>query len=418
MIALTLIALILSALFSATEIAYVSAGRVRVEIDSQQRGPTAYILRRFYADPDFFISSILVGNNIMLVVYGMGASELLAPYLKLHIHNEGLLLAVQTLVSTAIILLTGEFLPKTMARINPNSSLRFLAPPAFFFYLLFWPVAWFTNAVSDTLMRLFRVPRNEDGSRLLSVGDLNNYLEETIDSLAEQSREVQNEVKIFQNALDFSSTRLRDCMVPRTEIVAVDRETATRRDLVRLFTDTGRSKILVYTHDIDEIVGYIHVSELFNTDVDWHTRIKEVVYAPATLLANKLMRRLLAEKRSLSVVVDEFGGTAGIVTLEDLMEEICGDIRDEHDTAGTDIREIAPDVWEVSGRAEVEAVNDACHLDIPEDPSYQTVAGYLLHATGSLPEAGAVIMLGHLRFDIVSVSQTRINQLRITALPD
>jgi CBS domain containing-hemolysin-like protein len=284
------------------------------------------------------------------------------------------------------------------------------------FYLLFYPLSWFTTKLSKWLMRLVGVKSQETRLRLLSVGDLNDYLEETIDNLEDQKEEVENEVKIFQNALDFSSTHLRDCMLPRNEIVAVNINTATRDELVELFTKTGRSKLIVYSDDIDSIKGYIHVSELFNVDADWREHIKPVLYAPEALLANKMMRRLLSEKRSIAIVVDEFGGTAGMVTLEDLVEEIFGDIRDEHDNTNLTSRLVSPGVFEFSGRCEIEQINETYNLDIPEDDSYQTIAGYVLHSTGTIPEQGESITLNNMRIDVIKKSATRLELLRVTTL--
>lgn len=414
---ITAVSLIFSALFSGSEIAYITSDRVRTELDVKRGGLISRIINRFYENNEFFISSILVGNNVMLVIYGMGAAYLIEPWLqnRLHITNEVYILILQTLISTAVILLMGEFLPKTVFRINPNSSLKIFALPIYFFYLLFYPLSWFTAWLSKALMRLVGVKESKARMRILSVGDLNDYLEETIDNLAEKKETVENEVKIFQNALDFSSTHLRDCMLPRNEIVAVNIDTVTRAELVDMFTRTGRSKIIVYRDDIDTILGYLHVSELFTPDADWRSNIKEVIYAPETLLANKMMRRLLAEKRSIAIVVDEFGGTAGMVTLEDLVEEIFGDIRDEHDTTSLISRQVAPGIYEFSGRCEIESINDQYHLDIAEDDDYQTIAGYIMHTTGTIPEQGATVMLGDLRFDILKKTASRLELIRVTA---
>ncbi len=411
---ITITALVFSALFSGTEIAYISCDRVRIEIDVKRGGFINRIINKFYANSELFISSILVGNNVMLVVYGMGASYFLSPWLNANFHSEAVVLLLQTLISTFVILLTGEFLPKTVFRINPNNSLRFFAPPIYLFYLIFYPISWFTTKLSKWLMRLMGVKSQETRLQLLSVGDLNDYLEETIDNLADKQEVVENEVKIFQNALDFSSTHLRDCMLPRNEIVAVNKDTATRDELVELFTKTGRSKLIVYSEDIDSIEGYIHVSELFEVEADWREHIKPVLYAPETLLANKMMRRLLSEKRSIAIVVDEFGGTAGMVTLEDLVEEIFGDIRDEHDSTSLISREVSPGVYEFSGRCEIEQINETYNLDIPEDDAYQTIAGYVLNATGTIPEQGETITLEGCTIDVLKKSATRLELLRLT----
>lgn len=418
---ITVISLLLSALFSGTEIAFVTGDRVRAEIDSHRGSLIPRIIKRFYSDADFFISSILVGNNVMLVIYGMGAAMFINAWLgnyQMFKDSEALSLIAQTLISTIVILIVGEFLPKTIFRINPNTSLRIFAFPIFIFYLLFYPISLAASWLSRMLMRLFGMKTESSAIRLLSVGDLNTYLEETIDTLEDKKETVENEVKIFRNALDFSSTHLRDCMTPRNELVAVDIDNTDRETLSKLFTSTGRSKIIVYREDIDNILGYIHVSELFDPSSDWREHIHPVLYAPEPLMANTMMRRLLAEKRSIAVVIDEFGGTAGLVTLEDLVEEIFGDIRDEHDKATPLARLIAPDVYEISGRCEISQLNENYSLDIPEDDDYQTLAGYVLHSTGTIPDQGAEVILGHLKIDVVKKSATRLELLRVTVMPE
>lgn len=418
MLIITLVTLILSALFSGTEIAFVTGDRVRVTIDGKRGGVINRIINRFYRNPEFFISSTLVGNNVMLVIYGMGAAALLTPWFQTYTDSEFLILLLQTLISTLIILFTGEFIPKTIFKINPNASLRVFALPIFLFYILLYPISWFTTRLSNILMHMVGA-KSDVSPRLhaLSVGDLNDYIEETIDTMTEHQKEIENEVKIFQNALDFSSTHLRDCMIPRNEIVAVNFDTTTREQLSELFTTTGRSKILVYKDDIDTILGYIHVSELFIPENDWRLHVNPVLYAPETLLAKKMMRRLLAEKRSIAIVVDEFGGTAGLVTLEDLVEEIFGDIKDEHDNANLISRNIGPGIYEFSGRCEIAEINDTFHLDIPEDDDYQTIAGYILHTTGTIPEQGEVVVLDDMEIEILKKSANRLELLRVTVSP-
>lgn len=418
--AIIIISLIFSALFSGSEIAYISADRVRVELDVKKGGFVNNIINRFYSKQDLFISTILVGNNIVLVIYGMGAAKLLEPWIEEMIwDNKAFVLGMQTLISTGIILLTGEFFPKAIFRINPNRSLKLFSIPIFFFYIILFPISKFTAWLSKVLMRLCGVHSENTRLGVLSLGDLNQYIEKTIDDTASSGEAiVENEVKIFHNALDFSSTHLRDCAIPRNEIVAVDIDAISRDELSALFTASGRSKIVVFRDDIDNILGYIHVSELFDTNINWKERIKPVVYAPETLLANKMMRRLLSEKRSMAIVIDEFGGTAGLVTLEDLVEEIFGDIQDEHDNKRILASEIAPGIFEFSGRIEISEINDTYHLDIPEDDEYQTLAGYIIVNTGQIPAQGEIITLGKLKFEILKKSATRIEVIRISVNSD
>lgn len=415
-IIVTLVSLLFSGLFSGAEMAFVTSDRVRVEIDVKQGGIIGRVLRRFYANPQFFISSILVGNNIVLVIYGMGAAKLLDPLQEPLGLDDGTLLLMQTIASTIVIIITGEFLPKTIFRINPNASMRFIAIPIFLFYIILYPIALLATAISRGLMRLFGLKSDQVEIKMISVSDLNDYLEDTIDSLHDQKETVGTEVKIFQNALDFSNTHLRDCMIPRNEIVAAKSD-ITYDELSKLFTSSGRSKILIYREDIDDIIGYIHVSELFDPTRDWRKHIKPVLYAPEALLANKMMRRLLNEKRSMAIVIDEFGGTAGLVTLEDLVEEIFGDIQDEHDKAAPTARDLGGGIYEFSGRCEIADLNDTYHLDIPEDDDYQTLAGYILHNTGTIPEKGETITLGNLSIEVLRKSAARLELLRVTRIP-
>lgn len=412
-ITIAIISLIFSALFSGTEIAYISSDKVRVELDVKKGGIANRIINLFYSRQNMFITTVLVGNNVMLIIYGMGMSELLDPWLQGIYPNEVFILVMQTLISTGIILFIGEFFPKSIFRINPNTSLKFFALPIFLFYIILYPISRFTELLSKWLMRLFGIHSDDTELGMLTVGELNSYIQRSIDE-TDHKETVENEVKIFHNAIDFSSTYLRDCMIPRNEIVAVDIDETSREHLCNLFTKSGRSKIIVYREDIDNIVGYIHVSELFHLDCDWHTAIRPVEFAPETLLANKMMRRLLADKRSIAVVVDEFGGTSGLVTLEDLVEEIFGDIQDEHDHRHITAREIEPGVYEFSGRMEIADLNDNYNIPIPEDDEYQTLAGYLLTNLGAMPKQGDTIDLGGITFTIVKASATRIELVRVT----
>ncbi len=415
-IIITGISLILSALFSGVEIAFVTADRVRTKLDVARGGIISKLLEKFYSDSEFFISSILVGNNVMLVIYGMGIAKILEPLIRdtWGITSEPMMLLIQTIISTVVILFAGEFIPKTIFRINPNSSLKIFALPIFLFYLVLYPVSWLSTLLSRLIMRAMGIKSADQQTEGVSVDALGEFVGENIDRSEEMHHEVDKEVKIFRNALDFSSTHLRDCMTPRNEIVAVDRDAVDRDALVRLFTISGRSKIIVYNGDIDNILGYIHVYELFNDKSDWKQHIKPVLFAPENLLANKMMRRLLQQKRSLAVVVDEFGGTAGLISLEDLVEEIFGDIQDEHDRQRLTMRQVTPNVYDFSGRCEITAINEQFHLDLPESDDYQTIAGYILFSTGSIPPQGEDIQLNGLIFNIVHKSANRIEMIRVT----
>ncbi|MDE7411125.1 MAG: hemolysin family protein [Paramuribaculum sp.] len=408
------VSLLFSALFSGTEIAYITSDRVRVEVDLKRGGFIRRVIGRFYYDEDLFISTILVGNNIMLVVYGMGAAYLIEDCWLDHTSlNKAVILVISTLISTGVILLTGEFFPKTMFRINPYTSLKIIALPMSLFYVVLYPVSLFTSWLSKILMKLAGIHTMPGRMGALSVGDLNQYLEKTIDEVNPDKSPVENEVKIFHNALDFSLTHVRDCMIPRNEIVAVNIDTTTREELSDLFTRSGRSKIVVFQEDIDNVLGYIHVSELFDPSRDWKEHLIPVLYAPETLLAKKLMRRLLAEKRSLAVIVDEFGGTAGIVTLEDLVEEIFGEIIDEHDTSSEKVKLVGEGEYECPGRIEIETLREEYHIDIPEDDAYLTLAGYILHNLGTIPQQGETVRIDDMTFTILKRTATRLELIRI-----
>lgn len=405
----------LSAFFSGMEIAFVSSNKVRAEIDIARGGITNSILNVFYSHREMFISTLLIGNNIVNVVYSMGMVLLLTEPLKaLGITNEGVMLFVQTLISTLIILITAEFLPKAVFRINPNYSLRTFSLPLFTAYCLLYPISLFTEWLSQLIMRLCGIQNQGERHGMLTVDELDAYLQDTIDKHDDEHREVEREVRMFENALDFSDTRLRDCMVPRNEIVAVNVVDTTRDELVKLFTQSGLSKIVVYRDEIDQVIGFIQVSELFVPDVDWKTRIKPVIFAPETQLARKMMTSLLEKKRSMAIVLDEFGGTSGMVTLEDLVEEIFGDIEDEHDRNQLTARQVDETTYEFSGRMEIEDINERFHLDLPESDDYQTIAGFLLSEHEALPAEGEVVTIDN-RWNIIVTKKTagRIELVRL-----
>ena len=415
---IALVALLCSAFFSGMEIAFVSSNKVRAEIEMARGGIINRILNTYYSNREMFISTLLIGNNIANIVYSMAMAKLLTIPLGQWLHNEAALLMAQTLIATLIILLFGEFVPKTIFRINPNASLRTASVPLFMVYCLLYPISRFTEWMSAALMKLFGIKIDSTRMRLLTVDELDAYLQENIDKREDENKTVEREVKIFENALDFSDTRLRDCMVPRNEIVAVDVDDTTRDDLVKLFSRSGLSKIVVYKESIDDVIGFIQVSELFVTDVDWKKRLKPVVFAPETLLARKMMQQLMGEKRSMAIVLDEFGGTSGMVTLEDLVEEIFGEIEDEHDRNRLIAKQINEKTYEFSGRMEIEEINERFHLDIPESDDYQTIAGYLLNENEAIPNEGEVFDLPPYRFTVERKTAARIELIRVEILDE
>ena len=327
-------------------------------------------------------------------------------------NNEAFILIANTIVSTGIILITGEFMPKTVFRINPNLMLKLFALPVSIIYVLLYPISLFISWISRQLMKLIGVKDEQVETSSITMDELDNYIQQTIDE-QKGKEEVENEVKIFRNAIDFKDTHIGDCMIPRNEIVAVDMETTTKEQLINTFVATGLSKIVVYKEDIDNVCGYIHVAELLDAEVEWKERIKPVVFTPETMLANKMMRRLMAEKKSMAIVVDEFGGTCGLVTLEDLVEEIFGEIEDEHDRQKLVERKIGENEYEFSGRVEIEHINEKFDLDIKESESYHTIAGYILDNLESLPSQGDVFELGDLKFTILNMSAARIELIKV-----
>ena len=415
---IALIALLCSAFFSGMEIAFVSSNKVRAEIEMARGGIINRILNIYYSNREMFISTLLIGNNIANIVYSMAMAKLLTIPLGQWISNEALLLLVQTVIATFIILIFGEFVPKSVFRINPNASLRTASIPLLMVYCILYPISRFTEWLSASLMKLFGIKIDTSRMRLLTVDELDAYLQENIDKREDENKTVEREVKIFENALDFSDTRLRDCMVPRNEIVAVDVEDTSRDDLVKLFTQSGLSKIVVYKENIDDVIGFIQVSELFVTDVDWKKRIKPVLFAPESLLARKMMQQLMDEKRSMAIVIDEFGGTSGMVTLEDLVEEIFGEIEDEHDRNKLTARQLSETSYEFSGRMEIEEINERFHLDIPESDDYQTIAGYLLNENEAIPNVGEVFDLPPYRFTVERKTAARIELIRVDILDE
>lgn len=416
-IVLTIIALILSALFSGSEIAFVQSSKVRMEIDAARGHLVDRIIHTFSRHENMFISTMLVGNNIVLVVYGITFSIIINPILEQWFDNEALVLAVNTVLSTGVVLFAGEFLPKTIFRINPNFMIRLLALPLYLIYWVLYPISLLVSGISKGLMKIFGFKDTSTAGDKLTIEELDDYLQDRIDNINDRTM-VENEVKIFRNAIDFKDTQVGECMTPRNEIVALSIEETTREELIEKFIETGLSKIVIYDTDIDDIRGYIHVAELFNPKSDWRRGIKKVIFTPETMLANKMMHRMLAEKKSMAIVVDEFGGTAGLLTLEDIVEEIFGEIEDEHDKEQIMAKEISEGVYEVSGRAEISFLNKEFGLDIKEDDDYQTLGGFILATLGRLPSQGEEIETDNLRLTILKMATTRIDLVKIEKKPE
>ena len=401
-----------SAFFSGMEIAFVSSNKLRFEM-AKGNDITTRILSIFYRYPNNFISTMLVGNNIALVIYGIWIAHIIEGFIPAAYEvNEAALVAFETVLSTLIILVTGEFLPKTLFKINPNATLRIFAVPAFICYVVLYPVSMFSTFVSRCLLRLTGARINKEAQeKAFTKVDLDYFIQSSIDEAKGQD-EIDTEIKIFQNALDFSNVRIRDCMVPRTEIIAIE-VGATTEELKRTFVDNGISKVIVYKENIDNIVGYIHSSEMFKEQTDWKRGIRSIPIVPETMSAHKLMKLFMQQKRSLAVVVDEFGGTSGIVALEDLVEEILGDIEDEHDIDSSVAKALDNGEYVLSGRLEIERVNEEFGLDLPESDDYQTIGGLILHEYQSIPKPHEIIHIQRFQFRIIKATATKIELVKL-----
>ena len=408
------ITLLLSAFFSGMEIAFVSSNRMLAEMDKGSSKLTRRLQTFFYKNPNDFVSTMLVGNNIVLVVYGIFVARLLDNTIFKGL-DPAISVTADTILSTLVVLFTGEFLPKTLFKSNPNKFFSFFVFPAYLFYLLLWPVSRFSTLLSKILLKISGVKvdkSNDDGE--FSKVDLDYLVQSSIDNASDNSQ-IDDEVRIFQNALDFSDTKVRDCMVPRTEICAVEKSSSLS-DLKNIFIESGKSKILVYDNDIDHIIGYIHSLELFRNPNDWHNHIRTMPFVPETMSARKMMQTFLQQKKSLGVVVDEFGGTSGIISLEDIVEEIFGDIEDEHDNSNYIAQKNSDGTYLLSARLEIDKVNDLFSLDIPESEDYMTIGGFILHEYENFPKLNEVVRIGRFEFKIIKNTMTKIELVRLKVI--
>lgn len=412
-----LITMILSAFFSGMEIAFVSSNRMLAQMDKEKMGISKRFLSLFFNNPNSFVSTMLVGNNIVLVVYGILIARLLDQTIFAGM-DAAFTVPADTVLSTLIILFTGEFLPKTLFQSNPNRLMQVFAFPAYLFYVILWPISRFATFLSGLILRLFRVRIPKDAiSGGFSKVDLDYLIQSSIDN-ARSNEEIENEVKIFHNALDFPDTKVRDCMVPRTEINSVDINTCTLDELRQKFIESGNSKIIVYTDDIDHIKGYIHSSELFKNPSSWKDGIRSMPFVPETMPAQKLMQILLQQKKSLGVVVDEFGGTSGIVSLEDIVEEIFGEIEDEHDSLKYVAKQTNEDEYLLSARLEIDKVNEMFSLDLPESEEYMTLGGLILNAYRSFPKLNEIVKIGKFEFKIIKNATAKIELVQLKVLAE
>ncbi|MDC6365575.1 MULTISPECIES: hemolysin family protein [Flavobacteriaceae] len=419
------LSLLFSAFFSGMEIAFVSANKIHIEIEKKQEGLLAKVLTWLTEKPSKFIATMLIGNNIALVIYGLFMGDVLMNWFQglvptnsefLNSMLTDFSLLSQTIISTLIILLTAEFLPKVLFQIYSNTLLKVLAVPAYFFYILFSFISWFVIKVSDFILRVFFKTEGDEVQLAFTKLELGDYITEQMETVEEED-EVDSEIQIFQNALEFSTVKAREVMVPRTEITAVDIG-ETPKNLTKLFTETGYSKILVYKETIDEIIGYVHSYELFKKPKTIKSILLPVEFVPETMMIQDILNVLTKKRKSMAVVLDEYGGTSGILTVEDIVEELFGEIEDEHDSTDLHEEQLSENVYKFSARLEVDYINENYKLELPESEEYETLGGLIVNETGDIPEQDSEVKLDNFTFHILEVSNTKIDLVSLRVHPE
>jgi len=417
--------LTLSAFFSGMEIAYISSNKILVEIEKKQKGFIANILNKLTAKPSKFIAAMLVGNNIALVVYGFFMGDLLlqwfARWTPTHWNVISYLitdlnLLSQTALSTLVILLTAEFLPKVFFQIYANSLLKIFAVVAYFFYLLFSPISSFVIWISDFVLKRFFSTEGDEIQLYFTKSELGNYISEQMETVADDD-EIDSEIQIFQNALEFSEVRAREVMIPRTEVVAVALF-QTPKEVNTLFVETGLSKILVYNKTIDDIIGYVHSFGLFQKPKNLKSILLPVVYVPETMFAKDVLNTLIKKRKSIAVVIDEYGGTNGIITIEDIVEELFGEIEDEHDSIALIEQQISDLEYQFSGRMEVDYINETYKLKLPENEAYETLGGMIVNHTEEIPQQEDIVAIEGFEIHILETSNTKIELVKLRILDE
>lgn len=409
--------ILFSAFFSGMEIAFISANKLRLELDKKQNFIYSKLISLYTQHPAQFIATMLIGNNVSLVIYGISFAKLLQPFLNQYLPNSLVLLA-QTFISTILILATAEYLPKTFFRINPNGLLKFFTVPISIFYFLFYPITRITLGISKIVLKVLlnEEVKNVNEKVVFSRIDLDHFVNEAENTNVSQNKEeIDNEVKLFRNALDFSKVKLREIMVPRTEMAVLDINSSVE-DLRQKFIETGYSRILFYAENIDNIVGYIHHSVIFTNPQSITSHLSQVVIVPETMPASKLLSKFIQQRLSIAIVVDEFGGTSGMVTSEDILEEIFGEIEDEHDTVYLIEKQVAPNEFIISGRVELDELNEKFNFDFPENENYETLAGFILFNYESIPKINTIINIGQYRFKILKATHTKIELVQLNIL--
>lgn len=406
--------ILLSAFFSGMEIAFVSANKLRLELDKQSEPFNSKILKLVTGNSGNFIATMLVGNNIALVIYGIAFATLLEPVFQVFLQSDMVILLLQTIVSTLIILIFAEFLPKTLFRIFPNTLLKVFSFPLAFFYIVFYPITKLAVGITNLLLKLILKTdiKKSNKNPVFSRIDLNEFVNET-DIGIKKKESIETEIKLFKNALDFSKVKLREIMVPRTEVEMLEINSSVSELRLR-FIETGYSRILFYEKSIDNIIGYVHSSVMFRNPETIKPHLTNVSIVPETMPANKLLSTFIKEHRSIAIVVDEFGGTAGMVTSEDILEEIFGEIEDEHDTRETIEEKISDTEFILSGRSEIDLLNEKYFLDLPETEEFETLAGLILYYHESIPKINSLIKVGKFHFKILKATNTKIELVNLT----
>ncbi|MCT4600646.1 MAG: hemolysin family protein [Marinifilaceae bacterium] len=406
---LSIIAMLLaSAFFSGMEIAFVSSNKLKIELDIQQNNLISKIINLYSQNPALYITTMLIGNNIALVVYGICMTQLLNPLIRMSTNSEIFILLTNTVISTIIILLTAEFLPKVIFRIQPNLILKIFSLPVFFFYIIFYPISRISLIISNLFISVVLRKKidNKNNKHVFGKIDLNNLIQEHVDE--DNKQEEDSEIKFFINALDFSNVKIRDCMIPRTEITAVELETPIS-EILQLFTESGYSRILVYKESIDNVIGYVHSALLFRGPKNISDCMTDIIVVPETMGAQKLLKLFTSKHKSIALVIDEFGGTSGMITIEDIMEEIFGEIEDEHDNVNLIEKKISDTEYLLSGRQEIEYINEKFSLKIPESEEYETLAGWILFNYHNLPLENQEIKIDKYRIKIKKILNARID---------
>ena len=409
-----LVSILLSAFFSGMEIAYISSNKIHIEIEKKQNDLMAGLLKRITKRPSKFIATMLVGNNIALVIYGFYMGDLLMEFVP--IEENGLRLLLHTLMSTIVILITAEFLPKVFFQVYANTFVKLFALPAYIFYLLFSVISEFVIWISDLVVKYIFRTEGDAVQLSFSKTELGNYISEQME-IAHEDDDIDTEIQIFQNALDFSEVKSREVMVPRTEMEAVDISTATA-DLRETFINTGFSKILIYKENIDNIVGYVHSFDLFKKPQNIKKVLMPVVFVPETMLVKDVLNILTKKRKSIAVVLDEYGGTSGMMTVEDIVEELFGEIQDEHDSDDLHEEVLTEDHYRFSARLEVDYINETHKLGLPEHDDYETLGGMIVYFTEGIPQQGDSLQIEQFKVDILEVSNTKIELVEIKRLQE